>query len=284
MNTAKPVVLITGASRGIGKATALKFAHEGWHVAITARTQTEGQQHDYQVPTRDGKTLPGSLTGTLAELQHWDSEALAIPMDLLDAASVDAALDAVLARFGRIDALVNNAVYQSRQLNAPFMELDSQEWERVLQAYVIAPHQLTRRTLKVMLEQGSGAIINVSSGAGEADPPLPAAEGGWGVAYGAGKAAMSRMAGVIATELGDAGIRAYTVNPGVVATETLKATIGDNGELARRLGANAPELPAAVIYWLASSTDTQSWQKCTVQVPEFALDGDTLRTPTKDAS
>ncbi|MGL6070011.1 SDR family NAD(P)-dependent oxidoreductase [Craterilacuibacter sp.] len=284
MNTDKPVVLVTGASRGIGKATALKFAREGWHVAITARTRTEGQQHVYQVPTRDGQPLPGSLASTLAELQRWDSEALAITMDLLDQVSVDAALDSVLARFGRIDALVNNAVYQSSMLNAPFMELDGAEWARVLQAYVAAPHQLTRRALKVMLEQGSGAIVNISSGAGETDPPLPASQGGWGVAYGAGKAAFSRMAGVIATELGDAGIRAYTVNPGVVATETLKATLGDDGELARRLGANTPELPAAVIHWLASSADTRSWQKCTVQVAEFALHGDTLRIPTKDPS
>ncbi|MCL6262976.1 SDR family oxidoreductase [Craterilacuibacter sp. RT1T] len=279
----RPVVLITGASRGIGKATALAFARAGWQVAITARTVSEGQTHAFQVPTHNGQQLPGSLATTLAELQGAGAEALAIPMDLLDLASVDAALDAVLARFGRIDALVNNAVYQSHRLNAPFLELDADEWARVLQGYVVAPHHLTKRALKVMLAQGHGVIVNVSSGAGESDPPLAACDGGWGVAYGAGKAAFSRMAGVIATEFGGQGIRAYTINPGVVATETLHATLGKNGELARKLGAKAPELPAAVILWLATSEAAASWQKCTIPVADFSLDGDTLHLPSGPA-
>lgn len=274
MKPAKPVVLITGASRGIGKATALAFARAGWHVAITARTELEGQTHDHQVPTRDGKALPGSLATTLAALRAFDPDALAVPMDLLSPASIDAAFSAVMTRFGRIDALVNNAVYQSERLNAPFMALTPDEWARVLQAYVVGPHQLTQHALGAMLAQGSGVVVNVSSAAGETDPPLPATQGGWGLAYGAGKAAFSRIAGVIATEFAGRGVRAYTINPGVVATEALKATIGDDGALARRLGASEPALPAAVILHLVQDDAAGRLQKRTVQVGDYRLGTD----------
>ncbi|TIC79811.1 SDR family NAD(P)-dependent oxidoreductase [Crenobacter intestini] len=271
MNAA-PVVLITGASRGIGRATALAFARAGWRVAIAARTQNPGERHAHALTGRDGAPLAGSLAETAQVIEEIGGEVLAVPMDLLDIASVDAALDAVLARFGRIDALVNNAIYQSASLNAAFLDIDDDEWQRVFTGYVRAPYRLTRRALELMLSQGTGVIVNVSSGAGESDPPIPAAKGGWGYAYGAGKGAFSRMAGVIATEHQGSGVRAYTVNPGVVATEALKATIGDNGELARRLGAADPALPAAVILMLAEDDTAGALQKRTVQVPDYQLD------------
>ncbi|NDV12707.1 SDR family NAD(P)-dependent oxidoreductase [Crenobacter caeni] len=267
-----PVVLVTGASRGIGRATALAFARAGWRVAIAARTQNSGERHAHQLATRDGTPLAGSLAETAHAIEAAGGEVLAVPMDLLDIASVDAALDAVLARFGRIDALINNAIYQSASLNAAFLEIDDGELQRVFTGYVQAPFRLTRRALERMLAQGAGVIVNVTSGAGETDPPLPAAKGGWGYAYGAGKGAFSRMAGVIATEHQGSGVRAYTVNPGVVATEALKATIGDNGELARRLGAADPALPAAVILMLAEGDVGGALQKRTVQVPDYRLD------------
>ena len=271
MNAA-PVVLVTGASRGIGRATALAFARAGWRVAIAARTQSPGERHAHSVLSRDGAPLPGSLAETAHAIEATGGEVLAVPLDLLDLASVDTALDTVLAHFGRIDALVNNAIYQSATLNASFLDITDAEWQRVFTGYVHAPYRLTRRALEQMLAQGSGVIVNVSSGAGEADPPIPAAEGGWGFAYGAGKGAFSRMAGVIATEHRGSGVRAYTVNPGVVATEALKATIGDNGELARRLGAADPALPAAVILMLAENDGAGALQKRTVQVPDYRLD------------
>lgn len=269
----RPVCMVTGASRGIGRATALAFARAGFDVAITARTVTEGQASGYSLTGADGATLPGSLasTGAALALAHGGAgQVLALPMDLLDAGSVALAAEQALARFGRVDVLVNNAVYQGRDLNAPLDALADDTLERVWQGYVRAPLQLSRLLLPAMLEAGAGCVINVSSGAGESDPPMAAAQGGWGYAYGAGKAAVSRLAGVIAAEYGARGIRAYTVNPGVVNTEALRATIGEDGELARRYGAAPPELPAAVMLWLATAPGAAAFQRRTVAAQAFA--------------
>jgi NAD(P)-dependent dehydrogenase (short-subunit alcohol dehydrogenase family) len=115
-------------------------------------------------------------------------------------------------------------------------------------------------------------VINVTSGAGESDPPVAAGKGGWGYAYGAGKAAVSRLSGVMATELGDLGVRAYTLNPGVVTTEALKATIGDKGLIALRSGSAPPHVPAAVMLWLATAEQAPGFQRRTIAAQPFALE------------
>ena len=264
------VVLITGASRGIGKATALAFARAGFDVAITARTEVEGQQSQYGLTTADGKPLPGSLATTAAEIAACGVRALAVPMDLLDPDSVDNAASRVLDTFGRLDVLINNAVYQGRDINATFLKLDEAALQRVCEGYILAPYRLTRRILEAMLAAGSGTLINVSSGAGERDPPLPADQGGWGFGYGAGKAAFSRMAGVIATELGPRGIRAFTINPGIVRTEALMATIGDKGALAIQQGSAPPEVPAQLMLWLATHSEADAYQHQTIDAQALA--------------
>lgn len=268
------VVLVTGASRGIGKATALAFARAGFDVAITARTEIEGQSREHALTGADGRPLPGSLATTAAEITACGVRALAVPMDLLEAASVDAAASRVLDEFGHVDVLVNNAIYQGRDINAPFLALDEAILQRVCTGYVLAPHRLTRRLIEAMLTRGGGTIINVTSGAGERDPPLAADQGGWGYAYGAGKAAFSRMAGVIAIELGQRGIRAFTVNPGIVATEALHATIGERGVLAIRQGVAPPEVPAQVMLWLATQPAAAAFQHRTLDAQTFAREHD----------
>ena len=264
------VVMITGASRGIGKATALAFARAGFDVAITARTQVEGQHSDHALTTPDGRPLPGSLATTMAELAVFGGRTLAVPMDLLESTSVDNAVDRVLATFGRVDVLINNAIYEGQDINAPFLKLDEATLARVCQGYVLAPFRLTRRILEAMLAADGGTIINVGSGAGERDPPFPPDQGGWGFGYGAGKAAFARMAGVIATEFGNRGIRAFTINPGVVVTEALMATIGDKGALAIQQGSAPPKVPAEVMLWLATRPEADALQKHTIQAQPLA--------------
>ena len=228
------VAFITGASRGIGRETALAFARAGFDVAISARTLEEGETHAHALTHADGRALAGSLAATAQAVRALGREAFAVRMDLLDEQSVRAAAAAVLERFGRVDVLVNNAIYQGKDLNLPFMSLGLDTLERVFQGYVMAPVVLTQSLLPAMLAQGGGTVINVSSGAGESDPPVAAGKGGWGYAYGAGKAAVSRLSGILAAEFGEQGIRAYTINPGVVTTEALRATIGDKGVIAMR--------------------------------------------------
>lgn len=266
------VAFVTGASRGIGRETAIAFARAGFDVAISARTMEEGEAHDHALRRADGSPLAGSLAGTAAAIRELGRKVLAIRMDLLDDASVRAAGERVLREFGRIDVLVNNAVYQGSDLNLPLLDLEPATLQRVFQGYVMAPFLLARTLLPAMIEQGEGVVINVTSGAGESDPPVPAGRGGWGYAYGAGKAAVSRLSGILSVELGERGIRAFTVNPGVVTTEALKATIGDKGVIALRNGSAPPEIPAAVLLWLAISPEAARFQKRTIHAQPFALE------------
>ena len=250
-----PVVFITGASRGIGAATAEAFGRAGWRVAIAARTHADGQTLAHQLRRPDGQLLSGSLATTAAAVQASGAQVFAHAMDLMDTASMDAALDAVLAHFGRIDLLVNNAVYQDRESNAMLLDLEDDALQRTLLGNVVAPFHLARRLLPTLLAQGSGQIINVCSGAGQNDPPVAANQGGWGFAYGASKAGLARLAGCINREHGAQGVRAFSVNPGLVTTEAVTATLGDDGALAQRYGAVAPSANAASLLWLATHPD-----------------------------
>lgn len=255
--TPPKVVLVTGASRGIGRAAAEAFGRAGWRVAITARTLEEGQQHQHQLRRPDGAALAGSLAATQAALQAMGAEVFAHPMDLMDAASLDRAFDAVLARFGRIDVLLNNAVYQDRESNALLRDLTDDALQRTLWGNVTAPFHIARRALPTMVAQGGGQVVNVVSGAGRSDPPVPADQGAWGFAYGASKAALARLAGCINVEYGAQGVRAFSVNPGLVSTEAVTATLGDGGLLERRYGAMAPPAIAAALLWLVTDERAQ---------------------------
>ncbi len=252
MNTPAPVVLITGASRGIGAAAAVAFGRAGWRVAITARTESEGQVLAHQLRRPDGTLMAGSLASTAQAVRETGAEVFAHPMDLMDPASLDAALDAVVAHHGRVDLLINNAVYQDRESNALIAQLGDDALERTLHGNVVAPFHLARRLLPTLVAQGGGQIINISSGAGKADPPVPADQGAWGYAYGASKAALARLAGCINVEYGGTGIRAFSVNPGLVSTEAVTATLGDGGLLEQRFGAMKPQAIAAGLVWLAT--------------------------------
>lgn len=247
-----PVVLVTGASRGIGAATALAFGRAGWRVAIVARTHTDQQNLPHQLRRPDGQLLAGSLATTAAAVQAAGAQVFAHAMDLMSSASMDTAVGAVLGHFGRIDLLINNAVYQDREVNALLLALDDDALQRSLLGNVVAPFHLVRKLLPHMLAQGGGQIINVCSGAGQFDPPAPANAGGWGFAYGASKAGLARLAGCINQEHGAQGVRAFSVNPGLVTTEAVTATLGDDGMLAKRYGAISPQAIAASLLWLAT--------------------------------
>lgn len=266
------VAFITGASRGIGRETALAFARAGFDLAISARSLDEGESHAHGLRNPEGTPLPGSLNATAAAVRELGRKVLVVPMDLLDSDSVLAASRAVFAEYGRVDVLVNNAIYQGSDLNASFMQLQPETLERVFQGYMLSPFLLTRAVVSQMLEQGGGVVINVTSGAGETDPPVAAGKGGWGYAYGAGKAAVSRLSGILSVELGEQGIRAYTLNPGVVTTDALRATIGDKGVIALRAGSAPPEVPAAVMLWLATDAGAVDYQCKTIHCQPFALE------------
>jgi NAD(P)-dependent dehydrogenase (short-subunit alcohol dehydrogenase family) len=253
----KRVALVTGASRGIGRCGAVALARAGYDVAITARTVHEGEGRADPVSTRDTAAplrLPGSIERTAQEIEALERRALGVPMDLLDRRSVVAAFDAVMAEFGRIDVLVNNAVYEGPGLSDLFLDFTVELAERVLHANFISHLLLTQRVLPTMLERGGGIIINMTSAVARHDPPGPANEAGWGLGHAASKGAFDRMAGVIHAEFAKRGIRVYNVDPGLVMTEAMKIR-GMEALFAGRMFSAPPEVPGAVIGWLASSPD-----------------------------
>ena len=196
------VAFVTGASRGIGRESALALAEVGYDIVITARTEREGQafEHSPTVKGSDMRPLPGSLETTAAEIRARGRRALAIRLDLLDRDSIDVAVARALQEWGRIDLLLNNAVYTGPGSLDRLMDLPLEIFERIFQANVLSQIHLTRQVLPQMLERGEGIIINLTSAAGLTDPPAPAGEGGWGLAYAASKAAFHRMVGILTAD------------------------------------------------------------------------------------
>lgn len=266
---ANQVAFITGASRGIGRATALAMADAGFDVVVTARTMKEGEIHEYRVSTPDGAPLPGSLEGTADAVRAIGARALCIRMDLLDMDSIDQAVEKTLGEWGHIDVLINNATYQGRGLNEPFEQQQMDDLERILLGNVLTPFYLTQKVTSHMVERGGGIIICLTTGAAENDPPVPVWEGSWGFSYGASKAAFHRLAGILNIELGSRGIRAYNLEPGVVTSESLLVTLGKKGLLEKGYGSAPPEVPAAAIRWLATESEAEALLGKTIYAQSF---------------
>lgn len=220
MTNTKPVALVTGASRGIGRATALALTAAGHDVAFTARTVEEGAG---RIPPRHGGgadvAVPGSLARTRAEVEALGARALPVRMDLLDVRSVTAAAETVLREWGRVDVLVNNAVAHVGGNHARLLDLDLDVAARTMAGNYLHQLALVRAVLPGMAERGGGTIVNLCSGSATSDPPAPPGEGGWGVAYAASKAAFGRLAGAVNAEYRGRGVRAFNLDPGFVVTE-----------------------------------------------------------------
>ena len=166
---------VTGSSRGIGKAIAVHLAGAGFDVALAARTVADGEQREHSSTVRasDTTALPGSLAATAALVEGMGRRALVVPADLTDRSSVLAAAHTVLERWGPIDVLVNNGRYIGPGHMDPFVDTPLELLDLHLEANVMAPLVLAKSFLPGMLERGSGIIVNISSGAGTADPPSP---------------------------------------------------------------------------------------------------------------
>jgi NAD(P)-dependent dehydrogenase (short-subunit alcohol dehydrogenase family) len=264
-----PTALVTGASRGIGKACALHLADAGFDIAVAARTRTEGEarEHSSTLKQSDTRPLPGSLDTTAALVRERGRRALPVFLDLLDRASLRAAVAAADAEWGAIDLLVNNGRYigpghMDLLLDTPIELLDKQ-----IEANVLAPLLLAQLVLPGMLERGGGTIVNITSGAAYGDPPAPAGGGGWGMGYAVSKGGLHRIAGVLAVELGDRGIRAYNVQPGFIATERMAMDMAQFGFDAAQ-GA-PPDVVGAVVAWLATDPEAASMNGSNIEAQDF---------------
>ncbi len=245
--------LVTGATRGIGRATALALAASGWDVAVTGRTERRGEGRD-DSDTGAGRTLPGSLEETGEGIRAEGTRSLELVADLHDRAALEGAVDRAIAEWGGIDLLVNNAVDTAPGSMVPIIDLSVAQLEAKLAANAVAPFVLIQAVLPGMLARGGGTVVDVTSHTATADPPGPVGQGGWGVAYAASKAAAHRFAPLLAVELGDRGIRAYNVDPGYVETERQVVNAEALGLVGHYQGA-PPTVPAAAIAWLVDHPD-----------------------------
>jgi NAD(P)-dependent dehydrogenase (short-subunit alcohol dehydrogenase family) len=245
--------LVTGATRGIGRATALALAASGWDVAVTGRSRHPGDGRD-DSDTGAGRVLPGSLEETASLVRLEGRRALELVADLHDRAALGRAVATVTDAWGGVDLLVNNAVDTGPGSMVPVLELTVDQLVAKLDANAVAPLVLVQAVLPGMLERGGGTIVDVTSHTATADPPGPVGSGGWGLAYAASKAAFHRFAPLLAVELGDRGIRAYNVDPGYVDTERQLLNAEALGLVGHYRGA-PPSAPAAAIAWLVDHPD-----------------------------
>jgi NAD(P)-dependent dehydrogenase (short-subunit alcohol dehydrogenase family) len=249
------VALVTGASRGIGKVVAQYLAQAGFDVAIGARTVHEGEAREHSSTVKQSNTvpLPGSLDSTAGLVEKEGRRALPVFVDLLDRTSLGSAVATVLERWGRIDVLVNNGRYVGPGHMDQILDTPVELLDRHLEANVMAPIILTKLALPQMVQRGEGFIVNITSSAGNEDPPSPAGSGGWGLGYGMSKGALHRQAGMLAVELGDKGICAFNLHPGFVATERIAI---DMAEFGFDASSGAPaDVVGAMVAWLVTTPE-----------------------------
>jgi NAD(P)-dependent dehydrogenase (short-subunit alcohol dehydrogenase family) len=198
------VAIVTGASRGIGKAIALGLARAGASVVVAARSEI----------ARPG--LPGTIHATAAEIQAFGGTALALRCNLREEESIYAMVGRATEAFGRIDVLVNNAGIGSYR---PFLEITVKQWDLVMDIDLRAPFICCKAVIPIMIEQGGGSIINVSSHAAtNIFSSTLGAELGAGIAlvgqdYGAAKAGLERFTWGLAAELGSYNIAVNALKP-----------------------------------------------------------------------
>jgi NAD(P)-dependent dehydrogenase (short-subunit alcohol dehydrogenase family) len=198
------VALVTGASRGIGEAIAVRFVMEGARVAVSARTAEAGDSR-----------MPGTLTETVERIRRAGGEALMIKADLAEAGERERLVAETTQALGEIDILVNNAAITYFR---PVVDFSEKRFDLMMEVQVHAPFHLSQLVLPGMKARRRGWIVNISSGAGiHPKPPYPAQARG-GTVYGMCKAALERFSTGLASEVQADGIAVNAVSPGLVAT------------------------------------------------------------------
>ena len=190
------VVLITGAAQGIGRAIASGFAAAGWRVALG----------DLQ------KVKVAEAAAAIGK----ENVALPVELDVCNERSIELALGIIMTRFGRLDALINNAALFTQLKRKPLVDIPPDEWKRVIDVNLLGPFLMTRAVVEPMKRSGGGSIINIST--------VGIYHGANQLAhYNASKLGLIGLTRTAARELGKDGIRVNAIAPGATATEEVKA-------------------------------------------------------------
>jgi len=245
MRLTEKVSIITGAGQGIGRATALKFASEGARVAVCDINQA-------------------AVDDTVKAIEATGADAAGFRVDVTDKESIARMVNGVMARWGRIDTLVNNAgIVQDAQ----FKKMTDEQFERVIDVNLKGVYNCTKAVVDIMLEQNSGVILNASS--------IVGIYGNFGQTnYAATKFGVIGMVKTWARELGRKGIRANAICPGFIETPLLEGVFGmpgmehvreqiRNEHKLRRLG-RPEEIAAAALFLVSADASFVSGQAIAV--------------------
>lgn len=236
---ASPVALVTGASRGIGKATAEKFAAEGYHIVITSHGSQELDNIEREL------------------IKTYAAKVLKLPGDLSNESHLDALITNIKSEFQRLDVVVNNAAWRTIET---IRTIDHATWNKTIAINLTAPALLSRAAAILMEEQQTpGVIINISS-------VMSSRAGGNSPAYVACKGGLEALTRELAVTFGPSGIRAVCVAPGFIDTEMSGDYTDPGGENISAQMANEllnftplcrPGKPAEIaelIYWLCTAS------------------------------
>jgi 3-oxoacyl-[acyl-carrier protein] reductase len=221
----KPVALITGAARGIGRETAFEFARRGYDLALLDVLQDE-------------------LQATSREASDIGATCLAETCDLSSLEAAQASLHKVARHFGRLDVLVNNAAW--REIKT-MREITVESWERTLRICLTAPAFLARWAAEIMEPQGSGVIINVCS-------IMSRRGGAVAAAYTAVKGGLDSLTYELASLYGRSGIRVLAISPGAIDTELSGDYPGGDGQ-----SVDAPSVDTQLRQWSTSEIPLGRW-------------------------
>jgi 3-oxoacyl-[acyl-carrier protein] reductase len=237
------VVIVTGASRGLGRTTALALAEAGAHVIVTARNAEPDDAN--------------SIHATAERIEAQGGSAMAVAVDVSDQLNILNMVREVLARYGRIDALINNAGLMGGELT--FTEVTPAFWREIITTNLWGAFLCCQAILPAMLRQSSGVIVNITSGAA-------VRTGFLNIPYGVSKAGLDRLTLGMADELKDNGIACVSLSPPVSATDTVRAIYPD-----QRVEdwAAPPEHTAQAICRLLERGDAQRYSGQVVSVSEY---------------
>ena len=246
------VVVVTGASRGIGAEIARLFAAEGGRVVCAARTLREGDH-----------PFAGALETTVDEIRTAGGEAHAVAANIAEPAECEKLIATARTLCGPVDVLVNNAALT---YYIPVKDYALNKWIRSWQVNLHAPFYLSQLVLADMIPRKSGAIVNISSGA--AIRPLE----GWS-AYCAGKAAVHMMTRAIALETAEKGIRVFGFQPGTTDTDMqvqIRASrMNPVSQIPREKLTPVAEPAQCIVYLCSQAADNIAGQEVSLRDADF---------------
>jgi citronellol/citronellal dehydrogenase len=255
MSLENKVVLITGASRGIGKQIALQLAEHGANLVLAART-VEGSASPF----------PGTIDETAGAVRARGGKAVAVQCDLAIRSDIERLCRSAIDHFGRVDILINNAAYFGPGHYDPFLSLSLDQWQTMIDVDLNAPVLLTRLLLPGMVERGSGLVICMTSVAATHDVPA-GGRGGISPGYPTAKAGLNRFVRALAAEIREHQVAVIALEPGFTMTERTAILFPQkNMDFS---AAHSMEIPVRTVLHLCTTSDAMSYSGRVIIAAEY---------------